>query len=251
MSWTSTTIVLFVFVIIVLGAAGLTAITQYMTRIQHALEHLDRIGRQIREWKDRHFVRHVDRLPLSADTMTLGRLIAIIVSLSANQHQHRLAATLWFGLAWLLDLFDGLKAQAEQQRRGRPTPWGKYLDPVVDVLCFLLMTVTLRRHFPVALAYLFGGLILLRVTLFLGSVVARLSRQWRERISSTILPESIAGRFKTVFVALAFGLVIAAPQATVVQILASVLLTFACVLEAISLAQQIWRVLRQFTAHHA
>lgn len=242
MSWLTATVALIALVIVVLAIAGMTAITQYMTRIQQTLIQIDHLGRRVRAWKDSRLQSYVDRIPISADVMTVSRLAAVGASLWQSELQHTLLAGTLFGTAWILDLFDGLKAQAEQRRRGHPTPWGKYLDPGIDIACFLIMAIGLRDRFPTSIVCSFALLICLRVLLFGAILVARLSPRWRLRIPSTILPESIAGKFKTVFVALAFGLVIIAPHTRILVQVAIPLLVIACVLEFISLAQQGWRI---------
>jgi hypothetical protein len=80
------------------------------------------------------------------------------------------------------------------------------------------------------------------VVLFLIILLGRLIfRRWHNRLPSNILPESIAGKFKTVFIALSFGLIVLNRANLTTQAWAWSLLGVALVLELLSLLQQSFR----------
>lgn len=226
-------------IVIVLLAAGFSALAQYRHRVQRVLEIADRFGLKIRAFKDRQLQASVDRIRLSADGMTWLRLLATIGCLIAYKCELTFLAVSLFVLAWMLDLFDGLKARAELIRRGRPTPWGKYLDPGVDLACFAAMATVLADLYPNWLIISFAGMITMRVLLFIIILLGRLAfRHWHDRLPSNILPESIAGKFKTVFIALSFGLVLLNRENHTTQVWSWWLLGTSIVLEVLSLLQQ-------------
>lgn len=236
------TVTLTVFLVTVLAA------TQYRQRtlasILAVFAWLAKVGEGIRQFKDDRLESWVDKIPLSADTMTTLRFVAVGISLDrfiARQPDWAIGA---FAIGWLLDLFDGLKASAETKRRGHPTKHGKYFDPTVDLLCFTMMIIVLGRWYPSWLIVSFAGGLGLRIALFLIIVTGRRFWGWAQRLPSDILPHSIAGQFKTVFATLSFGLVLLVGDRHTNLAWASWLLALATGLEMISLPQlgrRVWR----------
>lgn len=236
----ATTMVTIVVAVILLVVIAL-ATAQYLARIYQTvvtiLSAIAGVGRTIRQFKDDHLESWVDAIPIGADSMTILRPICIGIGLDRFIAEARGLAVLFFALGWLFDLTDGLKASAEAKRRGRPTRHGKYLDPAVDILSFVLMVVVLWANFPGWLMVSFSIGIGLRVACFTAIVAGRLWWGWRDRLPSNVLPHSIAGQFKTVFTALGFGLIILNGQPGVRLDLATNLLVTATILEFLSLIE--------------
>lgn len=234
-----TTNVVLIGVVIILIIVGFSALAQYFSYVLRALRIAERCGLAIRSLKDRQLSRLIDYVPISADAMTVLRLIATLICLDAFVEHRTTIAVSAFSIGWLLDLFDGLKARAETARRGYPTAWGKYLDPGIDLVCFMSTAVVLARWYPFWLILSFSLMISTRVLLFFIIMIGRAtSGRWKTRLSSNILPESIAGKFKTVFVAMSFGLIILHRTNRLEQRWAWWLLGTALVLEILSLIQQ-------------
>ncbi len=235
----STTIPIFIAAIALI--AGILALFQYLPRIIRWLNRFEAFGLVVKGHKDEWLNQWIGGIPMTANTMSVLRPMAVVVALSQFYDHRTLGAILAFTTGWILDLLDGPKARHEARIRGRPSAYGHILDPAMDILCFLMMVVVLRRYFPPLLMWVFGGAIAARA-LYGGLLLIRY--RWWPNLRLTMMPESIAGKFKTLFAAIAFGLIIIWPNSGVARHWAARTLVFATVLELISLMQQTFRAIR-------
>lgn len=236
--------------IVLLTAIGLWALAYHLKRVLSAGEAvlvvIETVGQAIIRLKDDRLERWVGKIPIPADVLTVSRLLLIGIALDCHLRGQARAAAWWFVGGWLTDVLDGLKARDTARRTGRPTGHGKYLDPIIDFLCFGLMAAVLAKSFPRPLMGAFLLTLAARATLFALLFVGRRWWNWKRRLPSDILPASIAGRFKTVFIGLSFGLIIL-DSSNRQPDLAWRFLAVACALELVSLGQQsrrVWRRLR-------
>ena len=233
-------------VIVIVAYVLLLAISQHAKRITRVFElallTIDRYAQILNKFKDRRLEPWVDKIPIPADVMTALRLLGIGISLWMFHQKQFHQAIWWFIIGWLFDFLDGLKARAKAKRCGHPTRYGKYLDPIVDWLCMIGIAILLGPSYPAWLIDLFGACLVARGVLFTIIMIGRRFSSWKSRLPSDILPETMAGRFKTVFVALSAGLVIMRAAAPTDLAWPWALLGIATGLEIISLIQQSRRV---------
>ncbi|MEK7637338.1 MAG: CDP-alcohol phosphatidyltransferase family protein [Patescibacteria group bacterium] len=242
-SWVTIGVILFLCFIVARAAAKfLPGLVRSLLAKQDLVE---RYGWAGRAFKYQRLVPWVDRIPISADQMTWLRLGLVGGSLLCFRFQLDPYILPLYIIGWLTDYTDGLKAGAEERRRGRPTRHGKYLDPTIDLICFTLMAVVLGPYYPRRLLIAFAVAIGARVLLFAVILVGRLCRPtWRRRLSSNILPKTITGEAKAAFIAVSFGLIMFSRTDPTNLFWAGRLLTMAIVLEGFSLthlARQAWR----------
>lgn len=170
------------------------------------------------------------------------------VTLAAAQASRLPYPHLWYGtmalIAWVFDLLDGPKASWEAERRGHPTRHGPYLDPIVDVICFTMMAYSLWQQYVPFVIILFTAGIGGRIGF---SIVYQGFRWWREERLPRLLPESMAGKYKTAFLAASCVVIIYFPESSLGRWVANTWLVTASVLEFVSLTQQgvragrVWR----------
>lgn len=164
-------------------------------------------------------------------------------------------------IALLFDLLDGPKASLEAQARRWPTAWapkydhklggfptrhGPYLDPIVDVFCFVQIALGLWSYYPAwaMLPYVvgIGG----RIGF---SLVYQGFRMWQADRLPRLLPESMAGKYKTAFLAASCLLVMFLPDKHFPALVAAALMALATGLEFISLGQQGVRAVRSWRSN--
>lgn len=192
-----------------------------------------------------HWLGWTSSVPHLADFVTLSRIACIEYALACFRRQSYHEATQWFIIGWLTDIIDGPLARIRARRTGRTMRHGKYLDVGTDLYCFGRMVQTLHVRFPVLLMNIFSTTVAIRslygLALFL--------RRWVKWIRLSFLPDSTTGKYKTMFVALGFGLVICWPGSNVAADWAIGTLCGALVLELASLTQQYirWRRIARST----
>lgn len=235
-------------IVVVMAVTAILATFQHRLRISAALdrlktslERLEYHGENVKQDKDAWLDRWLDHIPWPkigpfrvADLVTLSRLVLVGRALWLYHHQQFPLALLWFALGWLTDLLDGPIARAEKRRHGSPSTYGHILDVTVDIICFASMTVIMAYDVPWWFVPLFATALAVR-SLFGLYLLIRLV--WLKWLPLAFMPESIAGKYKTVFVTLAFGMIMLWPQSGNSW---WTILTFglAITLEMVSLTQQ-------------
>lgn len=235
---------------------GIDALNQHFKRVIRFLTVIKDAGAALKAHKNRCFeLPWVASFPMSADTLTAMRLVGVVVSLTAFTDGNTPFAVGAFIISWFFDLLDGRKSILEARQRtqpsriaptynaeigGYPTWYGKYLDPIMDLICFVLIAWVLAPLYPPRLIAVFIGAIGLRIGLYLVLFVGR--HFWFKRLPP-LLPKSLAGEYKTVFIFLSAILVIAWRSSSTALQLAGVMMGIAIVLEFGSLLQQIWRAI--------
>lgn len=205
-----------------------------------------RFGDRVRQFKYDCLVPWVDRIiPVSADVITLSRLLFVGGSLICFHLDILPAVMPLYITGWTTDYLDGLKAYAETQRRGQATPHGKYLDPSVDMLCFACQAFALNTYYTSNVMWCFIGAIGARTLLFVSLLCGRLLfESWRHKMSSGILPKTITGEVKAALIAFSFGLVLFDRQNQVSLLWANRLLVLAVVFEGLTLSYLVHRAIR-------
>lgn len=238
----------YVLPVIVVVLVGVLAIYQYRQHLKDGLDRFENWGDRVKRHKDSWLLRVIDFLPVpawvlaaTADVLSISRLPCIVWSIHLYEHGQTVDAFGWFTAGWLTDLFDGPVAKAAERRRGYPTRHGKILDVTIDLLVFGWMAFKVAERFPDWLVWAFGLTVILRAT-YGGYLLIRML--WFPRWPLGFLSESLAGRYKTVFVVLAFGLIFGWPHSAQIQQSATAIFAFATLLEYGSLWQQTRRAIR-------
>ncbi|MBI5467286.1 MAG: hypothetical protein HY975_03710 [Candidatus Kerfeldbacteria bacterium] len=244
------TILVSLFTIVV----GIDALNQHFKRVTRFLTVVNNIASALKARKNRFFsLPWVTLFPMKADTLTTMRLVGIVVSLTAFVEGKSALAISAFVCSWFFDLLDGPKSIAEARSRTSPSPaapkydidiggyptwYGKYLDPFFDVICFALIAWQLWDFYPRWLVKTFTGAIVVRVSLYL--LLFACHHTWAKRLPP-LLPKSLAGEYKTVFIFVSGFLIIVWRTSETALQLAAVTLGIALILEGGSLLEQIWR----------
>lgn len=228
----------------------LLATHQHFFRIVRTVEQLlillRRIGEGLRRFKDDRLEPLTDWIPASADAQTVLRFVALGISLDYVRRDNFGAAAMCFIFGWVLDLTDGMTARRRaklpitHRLHQQPTRFGKYADPFVDVpylVAFGFMLAPVIH--PPLLAQVFAWTVVARIGLYL-LYWALFSTQ----IRLGILPQTVEGQYKTVFVVVAFGLVLIDSDRSFIRSIPEVLIGAAVLLEPGSLVAQIKRVWR-------
>lgn len=266
---------------LVIVAATLLAIRQHFLRLVrtalrfgngliHSTQFLGQIGENIREFKDQQLEDWVGkRIPIPANVLTVVRFFVLIGSLYYIWVVLFAWAAGCFIGGWLLDFIDGLKARSEEKRahqqakalrgRGRlreaavirarsirARRFGKYADPYVDIPHLIAHGIaldssihTFHLEWNWHLGWLFSGALVVRVVLY---GIYRLI--FANRIRKSILPRTVEGQYKTVFVVIGFGLILVDPTRQVIGFIPELLIGCAVCLEPISLLVQGKRVIQ-------
>lgn len=234
-------------ILIALGACAVIALI-FALNIPRYTDRIEQFGDIMRRFKYRRLVPWVDRIPIPANVMTGSRPLFIVASLYSFHHSWPIAALVLFTIGWLTDYFDGIRAYAEQQRRGgRPTRYGKYFDPAMDMLCFLMMGFDLRGSYPpIVISTFLWVAIVARLGLFGVLFCGRLLfRRWRDRVRSYLLEKTLTGEIKAAFIAVSFGLVLLQAVAPVGLVWAHRFLAAAIISEVMALCYLTWRASRR------
>jgi len=226
----------------------------YRARIQLFLGWLEMIVRRfehlgllIKEKKDEYLNRWLGWIRISADVPTSLRIVFVIVSMTLVNDGRPVAALVVFCVAMVLDAIDGVIARANQRRTGHISPHGMWFDPAADAICCVISMAVLFHRYTTSVVVAFSTLLAIRFVY--GAWVFGRWQLRRRRSTSivplTVFPESIAGKYKAVFIALSFALAILVdPHHPETQRLAIRMLWLATVLEFYSLGQQGIRWLR-------